>query len=105
MTTHTLNTWPNIFERIRTGIQPFDIRTNLRINEGDKVIHTEFAPCSACRGSGEAENGYDICHACTGSRGEYTGRTLESVVTCVSSFKQRFNTLVIGLDITKDENP
>ena len=102
--THTLNTWPNIFERIRTGIQPFDIRSKVRISEGDQVIHREFAPCETCRGSGEASNGYDLCQDCTGSRGTYTGRTLESTVTCVSSFKQSFNTLVIGLDITKDEN-
>lgn len=105
MTAHTLNTWPNIFERIRTGIQPFDIRSGVRINEGDIILHKEFAPCETCRGRGEDSTGHDACTACVGSRGSYTGRTLECVVTCVSSFKQRFNTLVIGLDITKDENP
>lgn len=105
MTTHTLPTWPNIFERIRTGIQPFDIRTNVRIGEGDQIIHKEFAPCDACRGTGEDATGHDSCPVCTGNRGEYTGRSMECVVTCVSSFKQRYNTLVIGLDIINDENP
>lgn len=105
MTVHTLNTWPNIFERIRTGVQPFDIRSNLRINEQDTVIHREFDPCPTCRGSGEDCTGNEICAACLGERGRYTGRTLESVVTCITSFKQQYGTLVIGLDITKDENP
>ena len=103
--THTLNTWPNIFDRIRSGIQPFDIRANLRFSEGDTIIHKEFAPCETCRGTGEAGNIVDACPTCVGKRGTYTGRTLESTVTCVSSFKQQFNTVVLGLDITKDENP
>lgn len=105
MTTHTLNTWPNIFERIRTGMQPFDIRNDIRIKEGDTLIHREFEPCSTCRGSGEDSNGCDPCSTCKGERGRYTGRTLESTVTCISSFKQQYGTLVIGLDIINDMNP
>jgi len=100
--THILNTWPNIFERIRTGIQPFDIRSNLHIGEQDTIIHREFDPCSGCRGSGEDITGNEICHLCKGERGRYTGRTLESTVTCITSFKQHYGTLVIGLDLLKE---
>jgi hypothetical protein len=102
VTTHTLNTWPNIFERIRTGVQPFDIRSDLRIKEGDTLVHREFDPCTNCRGSGEDRSGNEICHVCEGKRGRYTGRTLTSLVTCISSFKQQFGTIVIGLDIIND---
>ena len=102
--THTLNTWPNIFERIRTGVQPFDIRSNIRICERDTLIHREFDPCPTCRGNGEDNTGHGACPSCNGERGRYTGRKLESLVTCVSSFKQQFGTLVIGLDLIKDEN-
>ena len=102
MTTHTLNTWPNIFERIKEGVQPFDIRSDLRIKEGDTLVHREFDPCPNCRGSGEDRSGHEICRACEGQRGRYTGRTLESTVTCISSFKQQFGTIVIGLDIIDD---
>ena len=102
MTTHTLNTWPNFFERIRTGVQPFDIRNDLRIKEGDTIVHREFEPCSTCRGSGEDRSGHEICYACKGERGRYTGRELTSLVTCISSFKQQFGTIVIGLDIIND---
>lgn len=104
MTTHTLNTWPNIFERIRTGVQPFDIRNDLRIKEGDTLVHREFEPCANCRGTGEDNTGHGVCAVCLGNRGQYTGRTLESLVTCVSSFKQQYGTLVIGLDIINDTN-
>lgn len=104
MTTHTLNTWPNFFERIRTGVQPFDIRSDLRITVDDIIVHREFEPCSTCRGSGEDNTGHGVCAACVGKRGRYTGRTLESLVTCVTSFKQQFGTLVIGLDIINDTN-
>lgn len=102
--THTLNTWPAIFEKIRTGVQPFDIRSKLDIAEGHTLIHKEYVPCAACRGSGEDNTGHGVCHVCLGKRGEYTGRTLECTVTCVSSFKQQYGTLVLGLDLIKDNS-
>lgn len=102
--THHLHTWPSIFENIRSGDQPFDIRSDLRIQRGDILIHREIFPCTTCRGSGEDATGHEACVECEGRRGHYSGRTLNTLVTCVSTFKQRFGTQVLGLDIIDESN-
>lgn len=94
--TRRLKTWPEFFTAIESGRKTFEIRVG-QFKPGDVLELQEFDPCKACQASGEHPNGLDACEHCQGTKGKYTGKQLDVVVTYVTSFGQPFGQQVLGI--------
>jgi hypothetical protein len=103
MKKHTLKCWPQFFAEVLNGSKPFEIRYNdrgyevgdmLRLEEylpGELDIYCQFHGCGiSFKRSGEAPE-------CTCGSGTFTGRVVERIITCVCSYAQRSNIVVLGL--------
>lgn len=94
--TRRLKTWPEFFTDIELGRKTFEIRVG-QFKPGDVLELQEFDPCKACQASGEHPNGLDACEHCQGTKGKYTGKQLDVVVTYVTSYGQPFGQQVLGI--------
>jgi len=74
--THDLKTWPRFFDAVASGAKPFEIRANDRdYRVGDRLILREFDPAT----------------------GEYSGRSVERVVSYVTDWHQQPHHVVLGM--------
>jgi hypothetical protein len=104
MAEHELKAWPSYFVAVKNGLKTFEIRNNDRdFKVGDILVLKEFVPCSRCNGSGREQwDAWDSGQCvCDKPHGEYTGRTVNTVVTYITDYGQPEGQVVMSIVLVK----